>query len=109
MVGGGFRKRVHSVMEPLVAGLYTLSGPKHLNSPEALEFKNILTPSGVAAFTEITDEQQFQILVKSLLAKLKVPQDQDKIFISSQVEKRQGSTQILLHWLETALNSKFSG
>jgi 3-deoxy-D-manno-octulosonic-acid transferase len=39
-VGGSFRKQVHSVMEPLAAGLPVLVGPFHANNREALEFKN---------------------------------------------------------------------
>jgi len=39
-VGGSFRKQVHSVMEPLAAGLPVLVGPYHHNNREALVFKN---------------------------------------------------------------------
>ncbi len=39
-VGGSFRSKVHSVMEPLAAGLPTLVGPFHLNNREALLFQD---------------------------------------------------------------------
>ena len=38
-VGGSFRKKVHSVMEPLAAGCLTFVGPYHENNGEALLFK----------------------------------------------------------------------
>lgn len=37
-VGGSFKGSVHSVMEPLGAGLLTLVGPHHFNNREATEF-----------------------------------------------------------------------
>lgn len=40
-VGGSFKSSVHSVMEPLGAGLVTLVGPHFKNNREALEFVNV--------------------------------------------------------------------
>lgn len=37
-VGGSFKARVHSVMEPLACGLPVLVGPYYQNSPEALRY-----------------------------------------------------------------------
>lgn len=37
-VGGSFKARVHSVMEPLACGVPVLVGPHYQNSPEALRF-----------------------------------------------------------------------
>lgn len=39
-VGGSFKRSVHSVMEPLGAGLPVLVGPYHRNNREAVEFQN---------------------------------------------------------------------
>jgi len=39
-VGGSFKKRVHSVMEPLCAGNLVFVGPYHQNNPEALQYLN---------------------------------------------------------------------
>ncbi len=36
-VGGGFTTGVHSVLEPAVYGIPVLFGPRHLNSPEAID------------------------------------------------------------------------
>lgn len=40
LVGGSFTRSVHSVMEPLAAGLVTIVGPYHRNNREAIEFQN---------------------------------------------------------------------
>jgi 3-deoxy-D-manno-octulosonic-acid transferase len=37
-VGGAFKAKVHSVMEPLATGRHVLIGPHFNNSPEAIEF-----------------------------------------------------------------------
>ncbi len=47
-VGGSFRRRVHSVMEPLSQGLVTFVGPFHANSPEALQFQQSAAHSPLA-------------------------------------------------------------
>ena len=55
-VGGSMNRNVHSVMEPLVQGLLTFIGPKHLNNREALTFKKTeikgMTPVQVIESTE---------------------------------------------------------
>jgi 3-deoxy-D-manno-octulosonic-acid transferase len=42
VVGGSFKKSVHSVMEPLAAGCATSVGPFHQNNREAIEFKSLI-------------------------------------------------------------------
>ena len=44
-VGGSFKKQVHSVMEPLAAGLPVFVGPYHANNREALLFAQLTVPS----------------------------------------------------------------
>lgn len=39
-VGGSFREKVHSVMEPLCCGLPVLVGPYYTNNPEAVHYRN---------------------------------------------------------------------
>ncbi len=43
-VGGSFKEKVHSVMEPLCCGLPVLLGPYHQNNPEAVRFKDLRDP-----------------------------------------------------------------
>ncbi|MGZ3805677.1 MAG: 3-deoxy-D-manno-octulosonic acid transferase, partial [Pseudobdellovibrionaceae bacterium] len=68
-VGGSFRKQIHSVMEPLAAGLPVLVGPYHHNNREALLFKEKLI-AGQKAVREVADceslSQQLSFLVSSL-------------------------------------------
>lgn len=40
-VGGSFVSRVHSVMEPLCAGNFVITGPHYHNNPEAIAFKKL--------------------------------------------------------------------
>lgn len=40
-VGGAFKSKVHSVMEPLSAGNPVIVGPYYENNPEAIEFMNL--------------------------------------------------------------------
>ena len=56
-VGGSFRKKVHSVMEPLAAGLITVVGPHHLNNREAIEFQTVTTEIGPAVIVAKNQDQ----------------------------------------------------
>ncbi|MBC7371951.1 MAG: hypothetical protein H7326_10320 [Bdellovibrionaceae bacterium] len=58
-VGGSFRKQVHSVMEPLAAGLPVIVGPFHTNNREALQFKDEKL-LGVSIVTEVTAGESFE-------------------------------------------------
>lgn len=50
-VGGSFKKQVHSVMEPLAAGLPVLIGPHHLNNRESLIMQEVALDKGLYAVT----------------------------------------------------------
>ena len=39
-VGGSFKDKIHSVMEPLCCGLPVITGPYYKNSPEAVKYQN---------------------------------------------------------------------
>ncbi len=58
-VGGSFKKTVHSVMEPLGAGLKTFVGPLHLNNREAIEFQSVRC-AGHKAVTAIHDSDSWR-------------------------------------------------
>ena len=55
-VGGSFKDKVHSVMEPLAAGLPVLVGPFHANNREALHFQNIQI-QGVSVVTSVGNSE----------------------------------------------------
>lgn len=49
-VGGSFKDKVHSVMEPLCCGLHVMVGPYHENNPEALRYRGqFVTDLGAAS------------------------------------------------------------
>lgn len=68
-VGGSFRKQVHSVMEPLAAGLPVLVGPYHHNNREALLFKGKHL-DGQPVVTETTDMSTLTAQIATLSKEL---------------------------------------
>ncbi len=64
-VGGSFKAKVHSVMEPLCAGNSVLVGPYYKNNPEAVDFlkteivQSVQTPSDFVTAV-ITNQNRFQ-------------------------------------------------
>ena len=61
-VGGAFTTGVHNVMEPAVMGVPVIFGPRHHNSPEALE----MLARGCAF--AVADEAAFRERLQALLA-----------------------------------------
>lgn len=68
-VGGSFRKQVHSVMEPLAAGLPVIVGPYHHNNREALVFKEKIIGSQKVV-TEVTDIASMATVFSQILENL---------------------------------------
>jgi 3-deoxy-D-manno-octulosonic-acid transferase len=79
-VGGSFKSRVHSVMEPLCCGNHVLVGPKIANSPEALRYLNQFVH---VASDEISLLQKITALEKS----------QDKNLILNEMTKNKNASQ----------------
>jgi 3-deoxy-D-manno-octulosonic-acid transferase len=73
-VGGSFRKQVHSVMEPLAAGLPVLVGPYHHNNREALVFKNKTIGSHPAVIEVLDSESLAGTLSLLILNRSAFPQ-----------------------------------
>lgn len=96
-VGGSFKDKVHSVMEPLAAGLPVIVGPLHKNNREALEFQNYsITPElkmvNVAhSEAEMKDLLQYFLKLNSLEAQQT---------IRSQIQKKLGATTHVLTWIQ---------
>lgn len=95
-VGGSFKAKVHSVMEPLAAGNLVLVGPFHHNNREALEFKQL--PLGhicqIKAVTEIKNLQQAQDFFE-LINSIDLIETKNQIRTLSL--KKQGATQSLIN------------
>lgn len=100
LVGGSFKKQVHSVMEPLAAGLPVLVGPHHLNNREAIDLQNIKTATGISMVQCVHDSNEIIHAVAAV-------QSQDQLRLRSEVvreiKSRTGSTGRLLERLKTDL------
>ncbi len=105
IVGGGFRRRVHSVMEALAAGCPTASGPKNRNSPEAQDFATMTLPSGLSAFTPLNSEAQIHLYLETAWHLSEDQRAEDRAFLQKQIQARQGATETVLQWVQNQIQS----
>ena len=91
-VGGSFRKSVHSVMEPLAAGLVTIVGPHFQNNREALDFIETPLSDGSFAVKVANDATEF----RGLVAEFEKPNS----LIRNEILNRAGATERLLHQIK---------
>jgi 3-deoxy-D-manno-octulosonic-acid transferase len=96
-VGGSFRAKVHSVMEPLGAGLQTLVGPHYMNNREAIEFHNADDPD--SAVVVVKDRSQMERALRRFTQNIGDLQE-NHARIRNDVQKRAGATEHVLRWLE---------
>lgn len=92
-VGGSFKKQIHSVMEPLAAGLPVLVGPFHRNNREAIEYQKY-SYNGLSFVSNVKDETEIQNYFESIV---KIASKETQQQILSKVKSNQGSTEKLLH------------
>ncbi len=93
-VGGSFRKQVHSVMEPLAAGLPVLVGPYHHNNREALLFKE-KSVNGQRVVTEVIDEEGLAAQLAIFLKKLAPSFSKSLVY---ELEQHLRSSHSVLEW-----------
>lgn len=89
-VGGSFKKQVHSVMEPLAAGLPVIVGPHFKNNREALLYQRKHTQLGPVVQVIQTSKD-----LSILLSRIKNKQNtltQVKIDIKNEVQQNKNST-----------------
>jgi 3-deoxy-D-manno-octulosonic-acid transferase len=67
LVGGSFSGSVHSVMEPLAAGLLTFVGPTHLNNREAVDFQRLPISNTLSFVTAVSGEKDLAARLKAAL------------------------------------------
>lgn len=96
-VGGSFRRRVHSVMEPLVCGLPTIVGPYYQNNPEALIFKNLQVAVGLHAVESAASTSEFKGLLERFLVSDQLSSIQQKILQATELQC--GASQIIVNEL----------
>lgn len=97
-VGGSFKDKVHSVMEPLCLGIPVLVGPYNGNNREALKFQNILLSPGIFAVNIIQNSRDLLALIDNLLAK-KTPDDG----LLKKINLEKNATAKVMTWIEKNL------
>ncbi len=97
-VGGSFRRKVHSVMEPLAAGLVTLVGPYHANNREANEFQSVQTETGPAVIVVKSPDQMATAL--SAIMEDSARLTRIKWQIRGEVVNRAGASDKVMQWLD---------
>lgn len=96
-VGGSFKSKVHSVMEPLAHGAITIVGPHISNNREATVFQKVYTEMGPAVQVIKTKEQLLNKIKDIHKKRTSMASAQMKII--SEVQKRAGAVDIALHHL----------
>lgn len=93
-VGGSFKDRVHSVMEPLAAGLPVFVGPYHENNREALHFSLKALPESSGSNLNIVmpakDAEELSTKISLLLSNPHFPNYRK--FIQNEIRKMSGVT-----------------
>ncbi len=93
-VGGSFKDKVHSVMEPLCAGLPVCVGPHHGNNREALQFQHVILKPGFFAVNVIQNASDLQSLMASSLS---VPVPAKPLL--AKIQAVSGATARVVRWL----------
>jgi 3-deoxy-D-manno-octulosonic-acid transferase len=97
-VGGSFKDKVHSVMEPLCVGIPVVVGPHHSNNREALHFQHVILGTGFFAVTPIQNSNDLRFVMEKALS-LPSPHP----LIRQKVNEASGATARLMKWIESSL------
>lgn len=101
-VGGSFRAKIHSVMEPLAAGLPVLVGPFHTNNREAVQFQEIKIENETPLVQKFsTASEMLELIYRSDFFNLSI-----KAEVQSRVRKHQGASQKVIEWVRKELPIK---
>ncbi len=83
-VGGSFKEKVHSVMEPLATGIPVMVGPHHHNNREALQFQHCILGTNFFAVNQVLhSEEALNVLEKSLEISKPHPKISERVLQSS--------------------------
>ncbi|MBC7742491.1 MAG: hypothetical protein H7061_09850 [Bdellovibrionaceae bacterium] len=91
-VGGSFKDKVHSVMEPLCSGLPVIVGPHFHNNPEANKYQNALAPRLIYRAQNSED-------ILEAFEKIKAEKQGLKEKIIAIVSENKNSTEKIVHTL----------
>lgn len=93
-VGGSFKEKVHSVMEPLCVGIPVCVGPHHTNNREALQFQFVVLESGLFAVNVVQNSHDLSLVMEKTWH-----QKKPHPIISQKVKQASGSTDRLVDWV----------
>lgn len=93
-VGGSFKSKIHSVMEPLSQGIPTLVGPYHLNNREALQFQHFHLSPEIMMVQPIANAQDAIYTLEKINSIPNIPS-----LISAQVSAHSGATRQVIQWV----------
>ncbi|MBL7671003.1 MAG: hypothetical protein JNM39_11010 [Bdellovibrionaceae bacterium] len=108
-VGGSFREKVHSVMEPLAAGKPVILGPYFENNREAQEFSlirfQVKGAPQVAALmfslvSRVLNVRQFDDRIKQILSISEASTRDLSSLIHREVKNRVGATPSVIDWIK---------
>jgi len=104
-VGGSFRRTVHSVMEPLAAGCFTLIGPHHLNNREAIEFQSIrCSPDERVTVLNIVEMiKNKNDLIGKISSFMQFPNGVARSKVKDEIRARSGKSEHVVSWIENHL------
>ena len=102
-VGGSFKKTVHSVMEPLAAGCFTLVGPLHTNNREAIAFQKLMTPSGLPSVIVGNDSSDIERKLRLIVELSSDVLSASKKFIQQEIVGRSQKSDFVIAWLQDHL------
>lgn len=94
-IGGSFKSKVHSVMEPLCCAIPVITGPHISNSPEALQYNNVVM-NEIRVVQVVQSSEEFLDALK----KIKVMQKSDfKKLLIGHLEKNRYATRKIMDLL----------
>lgn len=92
-VGGSFKEKIHSVMEPLSHGLPVAVGPYHLNNREACDFQKVAW-GGLYAVTPTKNQSELRTWLDKILS-----QNFEKDRLIQEVKSRTGGTEAVMEFI----------
>jgi 3-deoxy-D-manno-octulosonic-acid transferase len=99
-VGGSFKSRVHSVMEPLCCGLPVITGPLMKNNPEALKY------SAAEPFNFVTICQNSTQIAETILLLKEKNRVEQKNQIQTEMLKNKGAPKNILQFILSTVLKK---
>lgn len=97
-VGGSFKQKVHSVMEPLAAGLPVAVGPHHTNNREAQRLQHVLLADNFFMVTAVADKEELAHWLQ------RAAENDYSGKVKEKINEKVGATEELIAWIEATLD-----